>query len=107
VLIVRFKVSQAGIEKLALGHDDNVDARCDLVSTENLSNQSFSSVSLDRTAHLARCRDAQPAPGSIGGKRKKSGETAMDLGTPAVNLLKLGAPSNAFTTAEARHAISC
>ena len=50
--VIGFKGGQAGVEQLALGHDDDVEARRDLVATENLSNQSFSSISLDRAAQL-------------------------------------------------------
>ena len=56
-----FKGGQAGVEQLSLGHDDDVEPRRDLVTTENLSNQSFSTISLDRAAQLLRGGDAQAA----------------------------------------------
>ncbi len=48
--VISFKNSQTGVEQLALGHDNDVEARGDLVSTKDLSNQSFSAISLDRAA---------------------------------------------------------
>ena len=49
-----FKGAQAGVEQLALRDDDHVEAWRKFVLTENLSNQSFSSISLNRAAQLAR-----------------------------------------------------
>ena len=50
--VISFKNSQAGVEQFALGDDDDVEARGDLVSTEDLSNQTFSAVSRHRAAEL-------------------------------------------------------
>jgi hypothetical protein len=52
--ILCFKDCQAGVKQFAPGNDDHVESCCDLVTTENLSNQSFSAVSLDRAAELPR-----------------------------------------------------
>jgi len=46
VAVVGFKGAQAGVEKLPLGDDHDVESWGDLVSTKDLSNQSFSSISL-------------------------------------------------------------
>ena len=59
VSIVSFKGAQAGVEELTLGDDDDVKSLCDFVSTENLSNQSFSSVSLNRAADFFGRRDPE------------------------------------------------
>ena len=61
VAVIGFKGGQAGVEQLPLRHDDDVEAGRDLVATENLSNQSFSSISLDRAAQFLRGGDPQPA----------------------------------------------
>jgi len=53
--ILGFKDCQAGVKQFAPGDDDHVESWCDLVTTENLSNQTFSTVSLDRAAELLRC----------------------------------------------------
>ena len=91
VAIIGFKGGQAGVEQLALRHDDDVEAWRDLVSTENLSNQSFSSVSLNRAAELLRRRDAQPADRAAGWRGRTGCVAAVDPDAAFVNLLKLGA----------------
>ena len=68
VAIIGFKDGQGGVEQLALGHDDDVKPRRDVVATENLSYQSFSSVSLNGSAELFRRRDAQPSYRALVGK---------------------------------------
>jgi hypothetical protein len=56
--VIGFKDVQAGVEQLALGNNDHVESRCEFVATENLSNQTFSSISYDRAAKLASRRDS-------------------------------------------------
>jgi hypothetical protein len=54
--VIGFKDGQAGVEQIAFGDDDDVEAIGELVTTENLSNQTFRSISLHRAAELAgRC----------------------------------------------------
>jgi hypothetical protein len=56
VSVISFKGAQAGVEEFTLGDDDDVKSWRDFVSTENLSNQSFSSISLNRAADFfGRC----------------------------------------------------
>ena len=57
VSVIGFKGAQAGIEQLALGDDDDVETRGDFVATENLSNQTFTSISLDGAAQFFRGGD--------------------------------------------------
>src|SRR5205823_1512211 len=52
--VIGFKGVQAGIEEIALRNDDDVESWSDLITTENLSNQSFGSISSNRVAKLAR-----------------------------------------------------
>jgi hypothetical protein len=59
--VISFKDTQTGVNQLAFGDHDDVESRGDLVSTENLSNQSFSFVPPDGPAQLARGGDPQPA----------------------------------------------
>ena len=56
---VSFKGAQAGVEEFTLGDYDDVKSWRDLVSTENLSNQSFSSISLNRSADFFGRRDSE------------------------------------------------
>jgi len=52
-----FKGTQGGIEQFPLWDDDDIKAGRCLVATENLSNQSFSSISLDGAAQFLRGGD--------------------------------------------------
>jgi hypothetical protein len=61
VSVISFKGTQAGVEKFTLGDDDDVEPRRDLVSTKNLSNQSFSSISLNRATDFLGRRDPEPS----------------------------------------------
>jgi len=60
VSVISFKGTQAGVEKFALRDDHDVEPWGDLVSTKDLSNQSFSSVSLHRPADLPARDNAEP-----------------------------------------------
>lgn len=61
VSVIGFKDGQTGAEQLALRDDDNVVAGGDVVSAENLSYQSFSTISLHRAAEFPRRGDAEAA----------------------------------------------
>jgi hypothetical protein len=63
VPVIVFKGSQACVEQLSLGDYDDVEARRDLVATEDFSNQSFSSISLDRSPELSGCGNSESAYG--------------------------------------------
>jgi len=58
-----FKGSQGGVKQFPLRHDDHVEAWRDLIATENLSNQSFSSVPLNSPTQLPGGGDPQSADG--------------------------------------------
>ena len=102
VAIVGFKDSQAGVEHLALRHDDDVKTRCDVVTTENLSYQSFSSVSLNGSAKLFRRRDAQTSDRAVVGQDEHGRVAPVDPGAALIDFLKLGAAANAFMRPEPR-----
>ena len=48
-----FKGSEAGTKQLPLRYYDDIEARSDFVTAENLSNQSFSFISAYRTTELS------------------------------------------------------
>jgi hypothetical protein len=89
VSVIGFKRVQAGVEQIALRDDDHVEPWRDFVTTKNLSNQSFSSISPDGVAKLAGRGDAEPADAELVGEQKHRGVAAMDLDAAAVHLLKL------------------
>ena len=94
--IFGFKGCQVGVEQFALGHDDHIETRGQLVVSENLSNQSFGSVSLDRATELSRCGDAQASNGQTVRQEEDRGVTPMHSQTAVVDLLEFDAPANAF-----------
>ena len=98
--IFGFKGSQADVEHLALRHDDHVEAWRNLVSTEDLSNQSFSSISLDSGPKLLGCRDAEPAKVSIAGEDKNREIAPAYTGTTLVNQLEISATTYVLVTPE-------
>ena len=94
--VVSFKGAQAGVEKLALRNDDDVVSLCDIVSAKDLSNQSFSSISLNRAADLSGRRDPQPSHTPFVGQEKDRGIAAVDSNAPLVDLLKLRTLADVF-----------
>lgn len=94
--IFGFKGSQRGVKQLPLGDDHDVKPRRDLRPTENLSNQSFGSISLNRAAQFLRGGDAQTAWGVAGppAQKEQRKEWPMHSCSTLVNLLKLGSPPN-------------
>jgi hypothetical protein len=98
-----FKGSQAGVEQVPFRDDDNVDSRHGLVTTKNLSYQSFSSVPLDGAAELPCGGDAEPAVHPPGRQRKQREEPAVDLRAVVVDRLVFGTTADPVIAAEARH----
>src|SRR5437870_4728616 len=88
--IVGFKNSQAGVEQITLGHNDDVEAGRNLVSTEDLSYQTFSAVSLDRATQLFRRRDPQPQDREFVGQDENGAVATVDPRAASVHLLELG-----------------
>jgi hypothetical protein len=99
--VFSFKDGQAGIEQAALGNDDDVETRRDLVPTENLSNQSLRAISLNGSTELPGGRYPEPrsSRGRLG-EHEHGGEAAVHAGAAVVNLLKVGSPTDVFETAE-------
>ena len=96
VAVVSFKGAQAGLEKFSLRDDDDVEPLGDLVSTKNLSNQSFSSVPLNRAANLPGCGDPEPSYTALVGQEKDRAVAAVDANAPRVHLLELRALADVF-----------
>ena len=99
-----FKGSQRGVKQFPLRHDDHVEALRDLVTTENLSNQSFSSVSLDGTTQLLGSRDPQPAHGLARRQQEDREQAPVNARALLIYTQKLGTPPNPLFRPEASHA---
>ena len=102
VAVIGFKGAQAGVEKLALGYYDDVKPRRDLVATKDLSNQSFSAISLHGAADLPCRRDPKPSHAAFVGQQKDRDIAAVDANAPLVDLLELSAAADVFGWAESQ-----
>ena len=96
VSVIGFKGGQAGVEELALRDDDHVEALSYLVSTKNLSNQTFSFISLDRSAQFFCRRDAETADCQAIGKDEDGAVPSVHACALLVNLLELCAGLDPF-----------
>ena len=96
VTIVGFKDGQGGVKHLALGYHHHIKPRGDVVTTKNLSYQSFSSVSSNGSAELLRRRDPQTTDREVVGKDKHGRVTAMDPNAAFIDFLKLCAAADVF-----------
>jgi hypothetical protein len=102
VSVISFKGAQAGVEEFALGNDNDVEPWSDLVSTKDLSNQSFSSISLNRAADLPRRRNPEPSHTPIVGQDEDRAIAAVDSNPPLVDLLELSTPADVFGWTESQ-----
>jgi hypothetical protein len=100
--IIGFKDNQAGVEQFALGNHDHVVAIRDLVPTENLSYQSFRSVSLNGSAELFRRRDAQAPHRTVVGQNEHGCVAPVNPCAAFIDFLKLGAAADVFMRPEPR-----
>ncbi len=100
------KFGQAGVEQLALGNDDDVEPCRDLVATENLSNQSFSTIPLDRATELLRGGDAQPPVRGLIGQDEQRAVAAVDANALSVYELVFRTPTDPLLGPQPRHAYS-
>lgn len=98
-----FKCGQAGVEQLAFRDDDHVEPWRDLIATENLSNETFSSVSIDRAAQFTGRGNSQSSHRKVVGKGEQRQISTMDLRAAVVNGLVFRSPANTFALAETRH----
>jgi hypothetical protein len=97
------KGSQTGIEQLAPGDNNDVKTRRNFVTTENLSNQAFRSISLNRPPQAPGGGDPQPADRQLVRQNEQSGKAPVNPGATLVNLLKFGATADVFVSPEASH----
>jgi hypothetical protein len=92
-----------GIEQLAARNHNQVNvgsSRQGEVLTENLSNQAFSAVSLDRAAKLPRGDDPEPLPGTGDGRGDDREVSAVRPCPRVENVLKLSPVPDAFVFPE-------
>ena len=102
VSVISFKGAQAGVEILALRNDDDVEPRRYLISTKYLSNQSFSSVSLNRAAHFPGRRDTQPPDAPLVGQHEDGAVAAVESNALFVDLLEFRPTTDVFGWTESQ-----
>src|SRR5476651_418285 len=102
VSVISFKGAQAGVEEFPLGYDYDIEPRRDLVPTKDLSNQSFSSISLNRAADFPGRRNPEPSHAPLVGQDENRAVAAVESNTPLVNLLKLRPPADVFVWTESQ-----
>ena len=98
--VLVFKDSQARAEELAAGHNHDVKAWRDVISSENLSNQSFSTISDHRTTQPLRGGDAQPTDSKPIGLAEQRVIAAWKAGAMLVDVLELGVSADPLAWAE-------
>jgi len=103
VAVFGFKDNQAGVEQFALGDHDNVVAIRDLVTTENLSYQSFSSISLDGPSQLSSDRNPQTSDREPVRQNEQRGVPPMDSRPFFVDQLEVSAAANPLVGPEKSH----
>jgi hypothetical protein len=87
--VIGFKGGQAGFEQLSPRHHDDIEAGCDLVTTKNLSYESFSAISPDSVTQLLRGRDPQAPDAPAVGQDEDRAVSTVNSDALAVYLLKV------------------
>ena len=104
--IFGFKDTQTGVEQLAFRYDNHIVAGRDLVTTKDLSYQSFSSISHGGATELLGRRNSETPNVSLVRQHKHRGVPSTDSGPVLVNLLKLRAPMDPFVGLESSQVYS-
>jgi hypothetical protein len=101
--VLSFKGSQASVEEITFRHDDDVVPWSNLVPTEDLSNQSFSSIPGDRAPQLLRGRHSQPPRGGLPWQQENREIPAVRPYASLVGQLKIGATAYPLVGPQASH----
>ena len=96
--VIGFEGEQRRTEQLATRHHHDVESCRKSSAPENLSYQSFSSVSLDGAAQLLRRGDPQPTRRLVVGENEQRAEAAANAGAPLVDVLKFSMTADPLTT---------
>jgi hypothetical protein len=99
--VIGFKGTQAGFEQLSPRHHDDIEAGCDLVTTKNLSYESFSAISPDGAAQFLRGRDPQAPDTLIVGQDEDRAESTTNPDSLAVDLFEVRTATNPLVRPQA------
>ena len=100
--VVGFKSCQAGFEQFTSRDNHNVEAGRDLVTTENLSYQSFGEISLDGVAQFFCRRDSQATRCLVVGQDEERAVATANPGAALVDLFEVRAMPDPFVPPKAR-----
>jgi hypothetical protein len=101
--VLSFKGSQASVEELSFRHDNDIVPWSDLVTTENLSNQSFRAIPRDGAPQLFRGRYTQPARGGVAWQKEDREIPAVRPDAPVIDQLEVGATAYPLVGPQASH----
>jgi hypothetical protein len=104
VAVFTFKSRQARVEQFALGDDDDVKARRDLVTPEHFADEALRAVPLDRSSQPFRRGNTQSAYCQCIRQCEERRQATLHASPSLVHLLKLGAAPDAFGRSETRQA---
>ena len=102
-----FKGHQARVKQLVAGDDDDIEARRDVISTKNLSNQTLSAIPDNRSAKSLCRSDAEPSDSQsvrLGEQRVIAARNARPM---LVDVLEIGVSSDPLARAELQSASRC
>jgi hypothetical protein len=95
-----FKGALAGFEQSAFGYGDDVETWSYFITAENVSNQSFSSISLDRAAELPSRRDPQAADVKLVAKQEERNQLPVTPDPLGVHPLEIVTATNSLAGPE-------
>ena len=95
-----FKGHQARVKQLVAGDDDDIEARRDVISTKNLSNQTLSAIPDNRSTEALCGGNAEPPDGQSVRLREQRVIAARNAGPMLVDVLEIGVSSDPLARAE-------
>jgi len=102
--VVAFKAGEICGEKLASGHDDDIEAGIGLVAAEQLAGEALGSVADNGPPEFARRRDTESRPTRIragfASEHEHRHEAAVPLRAVLVDVLEVGPPADALVRLE-------
>ena len=98
-----FNGDQTGVDEFTRGDDNHVESWRDLVKSEDLSNQSFSSVSRNRTSELPGRGDSQPANRQIVCQGEEREVLTVNSDAALIDALIVHPATNALDSGETGH----
>ncbi len=103
--VISFKDTQTGVDQLAFRDDHHVESPRQFVSTKDLSNQSLSFVSLNRSTQLSGRRNPQSTHGLVIRQEEHGAIPAAHLEAAIIDPLKFSSAPNSFVGTKAWHSL--